>query len=44
MDRRVLRLFGHIERMNERPCPKKVKYAIVEGHQAGGRQDQVWLD
>ena len=31
VDRTVLRWFGHVERMDEGRCPRKVKAAKVEG-------------
>ena len=36
VDRRVLRWFGHVERMDEGRWPRKVKAATVEDHQGKG--------
>ena len=36
VDRRVLRWFGHVERMDEGRWPRKVKAAKVEGRQGRG--------
>ena len=33
VDRRVLRWFGHVEKMDEERWPRKVKAAKVEGQQ-----------
>ena len=44
VDRRVLRWFGHVERMDEGRWPRKVKAAKVEGRQGRGRSRFGWLD
>ena len=43
VDRKMLRWFGHIERMNEGCWPRKVEVATVEGHQGRGRPRFGWL-
>ena len=37
VNRRVLRWFGHVERMDEGRWMRKVKAAIVDGHQGRER-------
>ena len=37
VDRRVFRWFGHVERMDEGRWMRKVKAAIVDGHQGRER-------
>ena len=37
VDRRVLRLFGHVERMDEGRWPRNIKPGIVECPQRKGR-------
>ena len=44
VDRRVLRWFGHVERMDEGRWPRKVKAANVEGRHERGRPRFSWLD
>ena len=44
VDRRVLRWFGHVERMDEGLWPRKVKAAKVEGRLGRGRPRFGWLD
>ena len=44
VDRRVLRWFGHVERMGEGRWPRKVKAAKVEGRLGRGRPRFGWLD
>ena len=44
VDRRVLRWFGRMERLDERQWPRKVKAAKVEGRQGRGRPRFGWLD
>ena len=44
MDRRVLRWFRHVKRMDEWHRLRKVKAATVEGHLGKGRPTFGWLD
>ena len=44
VDRRVLRWFGHLERMDEGRWSRKVKEAKVEGRLERGRPMFGWLD
>ena len=44
VDRRVLRWFGHVERMDEGRWPRKVKAAKVEDRLGRGRPRFGWLD
>ena len=43
VDRRELRWFGHVGRMNEGRWSRKVKAATVEGQQGRGRPRFGWL-
>ena len=40
----VLRWLGHVEKINERRWPRKVKAAKVESQQGRGRLKFVWLE
>ena len=44
VDRRVLRWFGYVERMDEGRWPRKIKAAKVEGRLGRGRSRFGWLD
>ena len=44
MDRRELLWYGHVERMDERLWPRKVKAAEVKGRHGKGRPRFGWLD
>ena len=44
VDRRVLRWFGHVDRMDEGCWPRKVRAARVEGRQGRRRPRFGWLD
>ena len=44
VDRRVLRWFGHVEKMDEGRWPRKVKAVKVEGLLGRGRPRYGWLD
>ena len=44
VDRRVLRWFSHVKRMDEGRWPRKVKVATVEGQQERGRPRFGWLE
>ena len=44
VDRRLLRWFGHVERLDEGRWPRKVKAAKVEGQLVRGRPRFGWLD
>ena len=43
-DQRVLRWFGHVERMNEYRKARRVLMAEVSGGRARGRQRLGWMD
>ena len=43
-DQRVLRWFGHVERMDEYRIARKVLMADVSGGRVGGRPRLGWLD
>ena len=43
-DKKVLRWFGHVERMDEGHWPRKVKATKVEGREGRGRPWFGWLD
>ena len=44
VDRRVLRWFRHVERMDEGRWPRKLKAAKVEGRLGRGKPRFGWLD
>ena len=44
VDRIVLLWFGHVERMDERLWPRKIKADKVEGQQGRRRPKFCWLD
>ena len=43
-DQRVLRLFGHVERMDEYRMARRVLMAEVSGGRVRGRPRLVWMD
>ena len=43
-DQRVLRWFGHVERMDEYRMARRVLMADVSGRQVRGRQRLGWMD
>ena len=43
-DQRVLRWFGHVERMNEYHMARRVLMAEVSGGRVRGRQRLIWMD
>ena len=43
-DQRVLRWFGHVERMNEYPIARRVLMAEVTGGWVRGRPRLGWMD
>ena len=43
-DQRVLRWFGHVERMDEYHMARRVLMADVSGGQVRGRPRLVWMD
>ena len=43
-DQRVLRWFGHVERMDEYRMAKRVLMSEVSGGQVRGRQRLGWMD
>ena len=43
-DQRVLRWFGHVERMDEYRMARRVLMAEVSGGWVRGRQRLVWMD
>ena len=44
VDQRVLRWFGHVERMDEYRMAKRVLMAEVSGGRVRGRQRLGWMD
>ena len=44
MDQRVLRSFGHVERMDEYRLARRVFPAEVSGEQVRGRPRLGWMD
>ena len=44
VDQRVLRWFGHVERMDESRLARRVMMAEVNGRRVRGRQRFGWLD
>ena len=43
-DQRVLRWFGHVERMDEYRISRRVLMAEVSGRRVGGRPRLGWMD
>ena len=43
-DQRVLRWFGHVERMDEHHLARRVLMAEVSGRRVRGRQKLGWID
>ena len=43
-DQRVLRWFGHVERMDEHRMPRRVLMAEISGGRARGRLRLGWMD
>ena len=43
-DQRVLRLFGHVERIDEYRMARRVLMAVVSGERVRGRSRLGWMD